>query len=427
MARTYRHRVALQEPVPTQDSTTGEVFVFWSTVADCSSIPCEVLTGPGREFKASGTTQAETSLRVAFRWFDGLLPTWRLVYNGKTYNSGSIETDATGRREYRLTCTGLGEALPALPTPVSAVIAANGTTLTWTFSAPLGGSGTLGWALSGATIASGTVAGLTVTQTISQVLAGATVTGGYSATTGNLAGYGGDVATFSSFAITNNSQVGAGYKLDDDGTNAALFGVALLPTASPARRRAAYTLTATNQILVAMPASIVAAPGLAPLADGVPRVCGFKIRSVPAAGSIGDIIFQVYNYGGAGSVLVNANVTKDDGATTGTIQGQAGTYPPSVASFGSAFTGQLVGAKVAVEMLLAAGNLSAKLWVNGALLGASASIATDGGVFADLYVQDGAGAGGLVDIEAIPGAQDGLDATYGTFSAGAVGMDDEPL
>ena len=77
MARTYRHRVALQEPVPIQDATTGEVFVFWSTVADCSSIPCEVLTGPGREFKSSGTTQAETSLRVAFRWFDGLLPTWR--------------------------------------------------------------------------------------------------------------------------------------------------------------------------------------------------------------------------------------------------------------------------------------------------------------------------------------------------------------
>lgn len=413
MPRTYRHRVALQEPVQIQDSTTGEVFVFWSTVADCSSIPCEVLTGPGREFKSSGTTQAETSLRVAFRWFDGLLPTWRLVWNGKTYNVGSIELDATGRREYRLTCTGLGEALPALPTPVSAVIAANGTTLTWTFSAPLGGSGTLGWALSGATIASGTVAGLTVTQTISQVLAGATVTGGYSATTGNLVGYGGDVATFSSFAITNNSQVSAGYKLDDDGTNAALFGVALLPTIPQAYLRATYTLTATSQVLVATPASITASPGLVTLVADVPLVCGFTIHSVPSAGDIDAFLFQIYNYGGSGSVLFNALVTKDTGATTGTIQAQ----------FGTAYSGELTDAKVAFQLTLSGGDLSAKFFVNGTLLGTSTPIATDGGVFADLQIIDGATAdpGGVIDIQCVPDAA-ALATGYGTFDAGAVDM-----
>lgn len=419
MARTYRHRVALQQPVPVQDATTGEVFTFWSTVTDCGSIPCEVLTGPGREFKASGTTQAETSLRVAFRWFDGLLPTWRLVWNGKTYNIGGIETDPTGRREYRLTCTGLGEALPALPVPVSAVIASNGTSLVWTFSAPLGGSGTLGWSLSGSTISSGTVAGLTATQTIAKVAAGATITGSYSSGAGTLAGYGGDVATFSAFPITNNTA--PGYPLDDDGTVAADFGVVWLETDAPGYLRAQHTLTATSQTLIAFPASVIAAPGLVTLVEGVPLVCGFLINSVPSAGNIDNFRFQVYNYGGSGSVLFNASATKDSNATTGTISGEFGTFPPSVAAFGSAYTGSLIGAKVALQMTLASGSLSAKLFVNGTLLGTSTPIATNGGVFADILIGDGTGTG-VIDLSCVPTVAAGLDATWGAFDTGALDM-----
>ena len=106
-----RHRVAFQEQVNTQDAVTGEVVRTWSTVSldsdtTLSSVPAECLTGPGREFKGSGSPQAETDLRVVVRWFPGLIPAWRLVWNSKPYNITSIEMDSTGQREYRLTCKG---------------------------------------------------------------------------------------------------------------------------------------------------------------------------------------------------------------------------------------------------------------------------------------------------------------------------------
>lgn len=249
MARTYRHRVSLQEPVKVQDATTGEILTFWQTVENCGAIPCEILTGPGREYKNSGTIQAEGTLRVNFRWFSGLLPTWRLVWNGKAYNIGSIELDTSARREYRLTCTGLGETIPAVPTVVSAVIGATGRALTWTFSAPLGGSGTLGFTLSGASITSGSASGSTVTQVISQVLSGSVVSGSYTTTTGTLVGYGGEVASFSDVAITNNSTVTGGltsYPLDDDGTLATGFGFGLLTMTPPDYNEGEHVYTGTT-------------------------------------------------------------------------------------------------------------------------------------------------------------------------------------
>lgn len=216
---------------------------------------------------------------------------------------------------------------------------------------------------------------------------------------------------------TNTTAVVPTYKLDDDGTNAAAFGYVLLPTIAPARNRATYTLTATSQALVATPASLTEAPGLVTLVEGVPLVCGFTIHSVPESGTINDFYFQLYNVGGSGSVLVHATVNKDADATTGTIQGASGTYPPSVSNFGSAFTGELTGAKVAIQLTLSSGNLSGKLFVNGTLIGTSTPIATDGGVIAILNVSDGEGTG-VIDIQCVPDAAS-LAVGYGTFDAGA--------
>lgn len=210
------------------------------------------------------------------------------------------------------------------------------------------------------------------------------------------------------------------YRLNDDGTNAATFGVVHLPTIAPAYTRATYTLTATSQTLIAFPASVTASPGIVTLVADTPLVCGFTIHSVPSAGDIGNIIFQIYNYQGAGSVLFNAVVTKDTDATTGTIQAQFGTFPPSVASFGTAYTGDLTDAKIAFELTLSGGDLSAKFFVNGTLLGTSTPIATDGGVFADLLISDGTGTG-VIDISCVPDAAS-LATGYGTFSTGAVDM-----
>ncbi|HAR44693.1 MAG TPA: head-tail adaptor protein [Nitrospiraceae bacterium] len=110
LAHRLRHRVEFQELVEEQDSETGASVLTWVTAfldsdTPLDSVPAEVLTGPGREFRESGTTQAETTARINLRWFPGLSSEWRLLWDGRVYNIGSIETDATGRREYWLRCT----------------------------------------------------------------------------------------------------------------------------------------------------------------------------------------------------------------------------------------------------------------------------------------------------------------------------------
>lgn len=110
LAHRLRHRIEIQERAEFQNPTTGEITVQWQTVyldsnTPLDSVPAEVLTGPGREAIASGTTQSVEEARVNIRWFPGLSPKWRILWDGKIYGIDSIETDATARREYRLKCT----------------------------------------------------------------------------------------------------------------------------------------------------------------------------------------------------------------------------------------------------------------------------------------------------------------------------------
>ncbi|WKT59110.1 head-tail adaptor protein [Microbulbifer thermotolerans] len=108
-----RHRVTFQHPVLTQDPQTGAETTTWETVyldseTPLENVPAEVLTGPGREYRQSQTTQAETSARINLRWFpvDRIeICTWRVLWDGRIYNIHGAETDATARREWRLTCT----------------------------------------------------------------------------------------------------------------------------------------------------------------------------------------------------------------------------------------------------------------------------------------------------------------------------------
>lgn len=108
-AQRYRHRITFKEKVEVQDSETGALSYDWEPVyldsdTPLSDVPAEVLTGPGREFNAADAKQAETTARINLRWFPGLLPTWRIEWDGKVYDILSIETDATARRDYRLRC-----------------------------------------------------------------------------------------------------------------------------------------------------------------------------------------------------------------------------------------------------------------------------------------------------------------------------------
>lgn len=102
LAYRLRHRVTVQELVEVQNTTTGAVTREWENFL--SDIPAEVLTGAGREFVQSGATQSEIAARINMRWFPGLTQKHRILWDTNIYNILSIETDMTGRQEYRLKC-----------------------------------------------------------------------------------------------------------------------------------------------------------------------------------------------------------------------------------------------------------------------------------------------------------------------------------
>jgi head-tail adaptor len=108
LAQRLRHRVAIQEQVDVV-STAGQYEGHeWRTLdldgVLLDAVPAEVLTGPGREFEASNAKQAETTARITLRWFPQLLPTHRILWDGRVYGISSMDTDATGRKEWRLRC-----------------------------------------------------------------------------------------------------------------------------------------------------------------------------------------------------------------------------------------------------------------------------------------------------------------------------------
>lgn len=109
LSHRLRHRVEIQEQAETQNPTTGDITYTWQTVyldsdTPLDSVPAEVLTGPGREFAGADTKQAETDARINLRWFEGLTQKMRILWDGRTYDITGMETDITGRREWRLRC-----------------------------------------------------------------------------------------------------------------------------------------------------------------------------------------------------------------------------------------------------------------------------------------------------------------------------------
>ena len=109
LAARMRHRIQIQERIETQHSETGDIESVWaalqldsSSSSEMLSVPAEVLTGPGREFSAANAKQSEADARINIRWFPGLTSAMRIVWQSQNYDITSIETDITGRREYRL-------------------------------------------------------------------------------------------------------------------------------------------------------------------------------------------------------------------------------------------------------------------------------------------------------------------------------------
>lgn len=112
-----RHRITIEMLILEQDALTGEVTKSWAAVSlddgtQLINVPAEVLTGAGKdgagkESVQSGSNQEHLSARINMRWFPAdmiEMYRWRIQWNGILYNIKSVETDLTGRREWRLRC-----------------------------------------------------------------------------------------------------------------------------------------------------------------------------------------------------------------------------------------------------------------------------------------------------------------------------------
>ncbi len=214
-----------------------------------------------------------------------------------------------------------------------------------------------------------------------------------------------------------------GYSLSDTGANAAAFGMERLPLIGGIY--GTYTFTGAARSLIALPKKIDAAPGLVPFAEGQTRVCAFGISEI-TPGVIPDFNFGLYNP--SGSVLFNVKVEVDDGATTGRIRLEYGTYPGSMTTHTAHYEGDLVGAGITLALTYASGQVTCTMYVFGTYLNGGNPIATSpaisatGGVFAEILVTDEVGASGSITVEINPSVPV-LSDNFGNFPAGSVDMD----
>jgi len=124
---------------------------------------------------------------------------------GVALDGGGDETVGRMRMEWTILYRRLRAILP--PVPSSASIAIDGYTLTIAFSAPVvSGTPALGFTVAGTTVDSAVISGGNIVITIPTQLTGVSVGDvSYDDTVGNIAGLGGDVASFGSLSVTNNS------------------------------------------------------------------------------------------------------------------------------------------------------------------------------------------------------------------------------
>lgn len=96
-AGKLRHRVALQQPVKTQNPETGSVTNGWEKVAE---LWAEVVPSSAREFVAAMAVQSQITTRITIRYRDGISGKNRIVYRGKIYNIEGVLPDPVSGREY---------------------------------------------------------------------------------------------------------------------------------------------------------------------------------------------------------------------------------------------------------------------------------------------------------------------------------------
>ena len=105
-AGKYRHRITIQQ-LTTSKGSLGGVVKTWSTFA---TVRAQVLALSGREFWQSKQVNADTTHKVTIRYLSGVLPTMRIVFDGRILEIESIIPDER-KREMVLMCVDRGEVV----------------------------------------------------------------------------------------------------------------------------------------------------------------------------------------------------------------------------------------------------------------------------------------------------------------------------
>lgn len=97
---SQRHQITIQTPVKTK-SATGAVVVTWTTFV---SLWASIETLRSYERQSANASWPGSDTKISFRWIDGVLPTMRILYNGKVYSILGINNVDERNRELELLC-----------------------------------------------------------------------------------------------------------------------------------------------------------------------------------------------------------------------------------------------------------------------------------------------------------------------------------
>lgn len=96
-AGKLNHKVQLQQKVETQDATTGEIIVTWTTIAEPWA---EVVPLSAREFIAAQSEQSEVGGRIVIRYRANIDASMRILHRGMAYNILGVMSDPVSGLEY---------------------------------------------------------------------------------------------------------------------------------------------------------------------------------------------------------------------------------------------------------------------------------------------------------------------------------------
>jgi SPP1 family predicted phage head-tail adaptor len=121
-----RHKMTLQQPVTTQNTTTGEMATVWTEVAKVWA-SLEPLSA--NAFIAAGAEQSEVTARVTIRYREGVTSKMRLIYRGMYYDIKGVLADPKSGLEYLTLPVGEGVRYedPTPPAPAVCSVIFTGT------------------------------------------------------------------------------------------------------------------------------------------------------------------------------------------------------------------------------------------------------------------------------------------------------------